>query len=160
MSTSIPARIAALRAAMAKHGIAACLVPTADPHLSEYLPGHWQAREWLSGFTGSAGTLLVTANEAGLWTDSRYFSQAEQQLAGSGVALMKQRISHAPEHLTWLQQHLHQGDVIAVAGDSVSVGTQRNIAPARRRRNQTPRGSGSARHDLDRPPRSARRTRH
>jgi Xaa-Pro aminopeptidase len=127
MSTSIPARIAALRAAMAKHGIAACLVPTADPHLSEYLPGHWQAREWLSGFTGSAGTLLVTANEAGLWTDSRYFSQAEQQLAGSGVALMKQRISHAPEHLTWLQQHLHQGDVIAVAGDSVSVGTQRNI---------------------------------
>ncbi|RDS83840.1 aminopeptidase P family protein [Dyella monticola] len=127
MSTPIPARIAALREAMAKHGVAACLVPTADPHLSEYLPAHWQAREWFSGFDGSAGTLLVTAKEAGLWTDSRYFSQAEQQLAGTGVALMKQRVAHAPEHLIWLQQHLHQGDVAAMAGDSVSVATQRNI---------------------------------
>ena len=127
MSTSIPARIAALRDAIAKRSIAACLVPTADPHLSEYLPAHWQAREWLSGFTGSAGTLVVTATEAGLWTDSRYFSQAEQQLAGSGIALMKQGVAHAPEHLAWLQQHLHQGDVIAVAGDSVSVATQRQI---------------------------------
>ncbi|HKT29930.1 aminopeptidase P family protein [Dyella sp.] len=127
MSTPIPARIAALRDMMARHGIAACLVPTADPHLSEYLPAHWQAREWLSGFSGSAGTLLVTAKDAGVWTDSRYFSQAEQQLAGSGIALMKQRVSHAPEHLTWLQQHLHQGEVVAVAGDSVSVATQRQI---------------------------------
>ena len=127
MSTSIPARIAALRDAMAKRSIAACLVPTADPHLSEYLPAHWQAREWLSGFTGSAGTLLVTATEAGLWTDSRYFSQAEQQLSGTGIALMKQRTAHAPEHLSWLQQHLHQGDAIAMAGDSVSVATQRQI---------------------------------
>jgi Xaa-Pro aminopeptidase len=127
MSTLIPARIAALREAMARHGVAACLIPSADPHLSEYLPAHWQAREWLSGFDGSAGTLLVTGTEAGLWTDSRYFSQAEQQLAGSGVALMKQRIAQAPEHLTWLQQHLHQGDVLAVAGDSVSVATQRQI---------------------------------
>jgi Xaa-Pro aminopeptidase len=127
MSTPIPTRIAALRDTMALHGIAACLVPTADPHLSEYLPAHWQAREWLSGFDGSAGTLLVTASEAGLWTDSRYFSQAEQQLAGTGIGLMKQRVAHAPEHLTWLQHHLHQGDVIAVAGDSISVGTQRQI---------------------------------
>ena len=127
MSQPNPARIAALRDMMATHGIAACLVPTADPHLSEYLPAHWQARQWLSGFDGSAGTLLVTAREAGLWTDSRYFSQAEQQLAGSGIALMKQRVSHAPEHLTWLQQHLHQGDVVAAAGDSISVAAQRQI---------------------------------
>ena len=127
MSNPIPARIAALRDMMARHGIAACLVPTADLHLSEYLPAHWQARQWLSGFDGSAGTLLVTAKEAGLWTDSRYFSQAEQQLAGSGIALMKQRVSHAPEHLTWLQQHLHQGDVVAIAGDSVSAAAQRQI---------------------------------
>ena len=127
MNHPVPARIAALRAAMARHGVAACLVPTADPHLSEYLPEHWQAREWLSGFNGSAGTLMVTATEAGVWTDSRYFSQAEQQLAGSGVALMKQRVAHAPEHLTWLQQHLHRDDVIAIAGDSVSIATQRQI---------------------------------
>jgi Xaa-Pro aminopeptidase len=127
MSTLIPARIAALREAMAKHGIAACIIPTADPHLSEYLPAHWQAREWFSGFDGSAGILLVTAKDAGLWTDSRYFSQAEQQLAGTGIALMKQRPGQAVEHLTWLQQHLHKGDVAAIAGDSVSVATQRQI---------------------------------
>lgn len=127
MSTPIPTRIAALRDAMVRHGIAACIVPTADPHLSEYLPAHWQARKWLSGFDGSAGTLVVTATDAGLWTDSRYFSQAEQQLAATGIALMKQRVSHAPEHLTWLQQTLHQGDVMAIAGDSVSVATQRQI---------------------------------
>ena len=127
MSTPIPARVAALREAMARHGVAACLVPTADPHLSEYLPAHWQARQWLSGFDGSAGILLVTARQAGLWTDSRYFAQAEQQLAGSGIALMKQRAGQASEHLAWLQQHLHQGDVVAIAGDSVSVAAQRQI---------------------------------
>ncbi len=112
---------------MRANGIAACLVPTADPHLSEYLPAHWAAREWLSGFTGSAGTLLVTAGHAGLWTDSRYFSQARQQLEGSGVVLMKQKVSHAPEHLAWLQQHLHAGDAVAVAGDSLSVATRQQI---------------------------------
>jgi Xaa-Pro aminopeptidase len=128
MTTPIPARIAALREAMAERGIAACIVPTADPHLSEYLPAHWQAREWLSGFYGSAGVLVVTAKSADLWTDFRYFSQAEQQLAGSGVALMKQRVAAAaPEHLTWLQQHLHKGDVVAIAGDSVSLAAQRQI---------------------------------
>ncbi|MGN6740518.1 aminopeptidase P family N-terminal domain-containing protein [Dyella sp.] len=127
MSHPIPPRLAALRQAMATHNVAACLVPTADPHLSEYLPDHWAAREWLSGFTGSAGTLLVTPTHAGLWTDSRYFSQAEQQLAGSGVALMKQKVAHAPEHLTWLQQHLHAGDAVAIAGDSLSPASRRQI---------------------------------
>ncbi|MGN6236643.1 aminopeptidase P family N-terminal domain-containing protein [Dyella sp.] len=127
MSHPIPPRLAALRQAMAAHNVAACLVPTADPHLSEYLPDHWAAREWLSGFTGSAGTLLVTQTHAGLWTDSRYFSQAGQQLAGSGVALMKQKVAHAPEHLTWLQQHLHAGDAVAIAGDSVSPASRRQI---------------------------------
>ncbi|OOG49051.1 aminopeptidase P family protein [Rhodanobacter sp. C01] len=127
MNSPIPARLAALRAAMQQHAVAAVLVPSADPHLSEYLPGHWQAREWLSGFTGSAGTLIVTADHAGLWTDSRYFAQAEQQLAGSGIALMKLRVPHAAEHLGWLQQHLRESDVLAVAGDSVALTTQRQI---------------------------------
>jgi len=112
---------------MQQHGVAAALVPSADPHLSEYLPAHWSAREWLSGFSGSAGTLIVSRDEAGLWTDSRYFSQAEQQLAGSGIRLMKLRVPHTPEHLEWLQQHLHQGDVLAVAGDSVAVTTRQQI---------------------------------
>ncbi len=128
MTKTASDRLAALRQAMQQHGVAACIIPSADPHLSEYLPGHWAAREWLSGFTGSAGTLLVTADHAGLWTDSRYFSQAESQLAGSGIALMKQKVSYAPEHLQWLQQHLAEGDVVAVAGDSVSLSTQRQIA--------------------------------
>lgn len=127
VSSPIPGRLAALRAAMHQHGVTATLVPSADPHLSEYLPEHWQARAWLSGFTGSAGTLIVTADHAGLWTDSRYFSQAEQQLAGSGIALMKLIVPHAAEHLDWLEQHLHAGDVLAIAGDSIAVSSQRQI---------------------------------
>jgi len=127
MTNPIPTRLAALRHAMQRHGVAACLVPTADPHLSEYLPAHWAAREWLSGFTGSAGTLVVTAHDADLWTDSRYFSQAEQQLADSGIALKKQKVSHAPEHLLWLQRQLHEGELLAVAGDSLSVAARRQI---------------------------------
>ena len=127
MNSPIPSRLAALRAAMQQHGVAAVLVPSADPHLSEYLPAHWQAREWLSGFSGSAGTLIVTADAAGLWTDSRYFAQAGQQLAGSGIALMKLQVPHAAEHLEWLRQHLQQGDVLALAGDSVAITAQRQI---------------------------------
>ena len=88
-TASIPERIAQLRGAMTREGLAAYLVPSADPHLSEYLPGRWKGREWLSGFTGSVGTLVVTQNFAGLWVDSRYWVQAEAQLAGSGVQLMK-----------------------------------------------------------------------
>ena len=75
-------RLRALRAHLREAGLQACLIPSSDPHLSEYLPDHWQARAWLSGFTGSAGTLLVTDGFAGLWTDSRYWVQAEAQLQG------------------------------------------------------------------------------
>src|SRR6185312_11138019 len=145
MNNPVPARLAALRAAMKEHGVAAVLVPSADPHLSEYLPAHWSAREWLSGFAGSAGTLVVGRDQAGLWTDSRYFAQAEQQLAGSGIGLMKLRVPHTPEHLEWLQQHLGEGEVLAVAGDSVAVGAckdmQRRLAEV----------GASVRTDLDLP---------
>jgi len=65
------------------------VIPSSDPHISEYLPERWQGRRWLSGFTGSVGTLIVTPRFAGLWVDSRYWTQAEAQLAGSGVQLMK-----------------------------------------------------------------------
>ena len=127
MDPTTPEKLAALRQAMQQHNVAACLIPSADPHLSEYLPEHWQARAWLSGFTGSAGTLVVTATHAGLWTDSRYFAQATQELAGSGIELMKQRIAHAPEHLEWLQQSLQAGQTLAVAGDSISLATARQL---------------------------------
>jgi len=145
MNSPVPARLAALRAAMRQHGVAAVLVPSADPHLSEYLPAHWSAREWLSGFTGSAGTLVVSQEHAGLWTDSRYFSQAEQQLAGTGVTLMKLRVPHTPEHLEWLQQHLREGETLAVAGDSVALTTQREIE------RRLAAGGARVRTDLDLP---------
>jgi Xaa-Pro aminopeptidase len=130
MKTPIPERIAALRGAMQQRGVAACIVPTADPHLSEYLPAHWQAREWLSGFTGSAGTLVVAAGFAGLWTDSRYFSQAERQLAGSGVELMKLNVPHTPEHVAWLCECLHAGDKVACAADMLSLASERGLRDA------------------------------
>jgi hypothetical protein len=82
-------RIEALRAAMQRHGLAAWVVPSSDPHLSEYLPARWQGRQWASGFTGSVGTLVVTPRFAGLWVDSRYWLQAETELAGSGIVTMK-----------------------------------------------------------------------
>ncbi|HEX5961174.1 MAG TPA: M24B family metallopeptidase, partial [Rhodanobacteraceae bacterium] len=127
---TIPERIAALRNVMQQRGIKACVVPTADPHLSEYLPEHWTAREWLSGFTGSAGTLVVTADFAGLWTDSRYFSQAERQLAGSGVKLVKLGVPHTPEHITWLCERVQTGDQVACAADMLSLASERGLREA------------------------------
>jgi len=124
---TISERIAALRDAMQQRGIAACIVPTADPHLSEYLPAHWQAREWLSGFTGSAGTLVVTPQFAGLWTDSRYFSQAERQLAGSGIELVKLDVPHTPEHVAWLCGQVRAGDWVACAADTLSLASERGL---------------------------------
>jgi len=127
-SQTIPARLETLRAAMARAGVSAVVVPTADPHLSEYLPPRWQAREWFSGFTGSSGTLVVTATGGGLWTDSRYFDQAEHELAGSGLSLMKLNVAHTPEHVAWLIEQMSEGDVVAVAGDSISVSGAEGLA--------------------------------
>lgn len=82
-------KIAALQALMKKEGIDGYLIPSSDPHMSEYLPDHYAARSWFSGFNGSAGTLAVTSEKAALWADGRYFIQAEHQLEGSGIELMK-----------------------------------------------------------------------
>jgi Xaa-Pro aminopeptidase len=123
-----PSRIAALREAMQRHGIAACIVPSADPHLSEYLPEHWQARQWLSAFTGSAGTLVVTADFAGVWTDSRYFAQAALQLKASGAELVKLKLAHTAEHVEWLAGRLGAGDTVAVAGDSLAIAASEQLA--------------------------------
>ena len=93
MSTLTPAaqRIAALRTAMKTHHLDLYIVPTADPHNNEYVADRWKGREWLSGFTGSAGTLIVSLEKAALWTDSRYFLQAEKELAGSGIELIDRK---------------------------------------------------------------------
>lgn len=122
---TIPERLAALRHEMQQHGFAACLILSADPHQSEYLPEHWQARQWLSGFSGSAGTLVVTPTFAGLWTDARYFLQAEQQLQATGIQLQKLSVPHTPEYVDWLQQQLTEGDVLSVDGASLSLALAR-----------------------------------
>ena len=86
---TVKERIAALRAAMKENGVDACVVFDSDEHMSEYLPAHYRERSWISGFTGSAGTVAVTAGAAGLWTDGRYYLQAGQQLSGSGITLYR-----------------------------------------------------------------------
>ncbi|PXW16902.1 aminopeptidase P family protein [Paraburkholderia caballeronis] len=130
-TSSIPERIAALRAAMAREGVAATLVPSADPHLSEYLPPRWQGRQWLSGFTGSVGTLVVTADFAGVWVDSRYWVQAEQQLAGTGVQLMKMMGGQQTQpHIDWLAQNVPADAAVAVDGAVLGVASARALADA------------------------------
>lgn len=114
-------RLNSLRNLMRQRKIDAYLIPSADPHQSEYLPDHWKSREWLSGFTGSAGTLVVTQSFAGLWTDERYFLQAERELEASGIRLKKQQISHAPEHITWLKENLPKGALLALDGSLFSI---------------------------------------
>ncbi|NYT68099.1 aminopeptidase P family protein [Pusillimonas noertemannii] len=114
-------RIDLLRRAMAGRKVDACIVLSSDPHLSEYLPDHWQARAWLSGFEGSAGTLLVTAAFAGIWTDSRYWEQAAGDLAGTGIETMRAGADGVPGMLDWLCQHLDEGSRVAVHGLTLSV---------------------------------------
>ncbi|MBK9335569.1 MAG: aminopeptidase P family protein [Lewinellaceae bacterium] len=113
-------KIAALRRLMAENGLAAYVIPATDPHASEYLPEHWKTLYWASGFTGSAGTLVVTPDFAGLWTDSRYFIQAEQQLAGSGIELVKLVIPHTTEFVGWLADTLPEGAIVGFDGDLLS----------------------------------------
>jgi len=120
-------RLAALRTVMEKYGLDAYLVPSSDPHQSEYVADHWKAREWLSGFTGSAGILIVTPDHAGLWTDSRYFIQAERELADSEVALHKQLIPHAPEHISWLADNLPKDGRLGCDGFIFSLGQMRYL---------------------------------
>ena len=110
------ARLDALRNVMREAGIAAVVVPQADPHLGEYLAAHWQVRRWLSGFTGSAGGLVVTLDRALLWTDSRYFIQAAAQLDGSGIELMKDGLAETPSIAAFLCSALPAGSRVGVDG--------------------------------------------
>ncbi len=117
----IKERIAALREKMGKAGLAAVVVPQSDPHLSEYLAAHWQVRRWFSGFTGSAGDLVVTPDGAYLWTDSRYFLQAGEQLSGTGIELMKDGLASTPSIEAFLAEHLAKGSKVGVDGMLFSV---------------------------------------
>jgi Xaa-Pro aminopeptidase len=123
---SVPERLARVREVMAREGVDALLVPSADPHLSEYLPGYWQGRRWLSGFDGSVGTLVVTADFAGLWADSRYWEQAEKELAGSGIELMKLQPGK-PGALEWLGDHVVTQGTVAVDGAVMALAAARQL---------------------------------
>ena len=116
MNQTINNRINALRGIFGKEGIAAFIVPSTDPHLSEYVAPHWQSREWISGFTGSAGTVVVTREKAGLWTDSRYFLQAARQLEGSGIDLYKEMLPETPCIPAFLSGNLKPGEMVGIDG--------------------------------------------
>ena len=106
MSMNVTERLARLRELMRREKLSAFVFPSTDPHNGEYVPDHWKGREWVSGFNGSAGTVVVTGNAAALWTDSRYFIAAAQQLEGTGIELMKLKIPGTPTIAEWLGQQL------------------------------------------------------
>ncbi|MBV4488261.1 aminopeptidase P family protein [Pseudomonas sp. SWRI153] len=124
---SVPQRLAQTRELMRREDIHALLVPSADPHLSEYLPGYWQGRQWLSGFHGSVGTLIVTADFAGVWADSRYWEQATKELSGSGIELVKLQPGQ-PGPLDWLAEQTPEGGVVAVDGAVMAVASARTLS--------------------------------
>ncbi|GAB3236827.1 aminopeptidase P family protein [Psychrobacter pacificensis] len=125
----IQARIDTLRKTLVAQDLTAIIIPSADPHLSEYLPEYWQTRQWLSGFTGSVGTLVLTADFAGLWTDSRYWVHAAEQLEGTGITLEKLAPGQ-PNHIDWLADHLQEGDSVAVDGNVLSIAEQDRLLNA------------------------------
>lgn len=107
-------KVTALRAEMKAQDVDAFIVYSADPHMSEYLPAEWQERTWLSGFTGSAGFVVITLDKAGLWTDGRYFTQAPKELKGSGINLFKDGMEGTPEYIDWIISETTENATVAV----------------------------------------------
>lgn len=114
MKHIIKERIDALRAMLMFNNISAFIIPSTDPHLSEYVAPHWKSREWISGFTGSAGTVVILRDKAGLWTDSRYFLQATEQLEGTGIDLYKEMLPETPSITQFLTENLQQAAMIGI----------------------------------------------
>jgi Xaa-Pro aminopeptidase len=129
-TSPVPDRLAQLRARLQHHGLAAVLVPSADPHLSEYLPERWQGRVRFSGFTGSMGTLVVTPTRAAVFADSRYWTQAEAELAGTTVELVKIPTGAATHHLDWIAQTLAAGEVLAVDAAVLGLAAAKQLGDA------------------------------
>jgi Xaa-Pro aminopeptidase len=120
-------RIEQVQEVLKRRGIAALLVPSSDPHLSEYLPQRWQGRQWLSGFTGSMGTLVVTQTTAAVFADSRYWTQAEAELTGSGIELVKIPTGLGTQHVDWIVEHLKAGDTVGVDGDVLGLASANHL---------------------------------
>lgn len=121
MKQTISERVHSLRMTFAPSHIDAFIIPSTDPHLSEYVAPHWKSREWITGFTGSAGTAVILKDEAGLWTDSRYFLQAAEQLAETGITLYKEMLPETPDINTFLCQNLTPGETVGIDGKMFSV---------------------------------------
>lgn len=134
MKTNIPERIAALREVMKEKKIDAYIIPSSDPHLSEYPADRWKSRGWISGFDGSAGTVVVTATKAGLWTDSRYFLQAGIQLEGSGIELYKMALPETPSIPDFLLHELQSGQTVGADGLTYSVAEAEKLEKTLRRK--------------------------
>jgi len=132
-TSTITLRIEQLRDAMKAQGVHACLVPSADPHLSEYLPERWQARQWLSGFTGSVGNLVVTLDRAAVFADSRYWTQAEAELAGTGIDLEKIPTAAATHYIDWIGAQLQPGQTLAIDGQVLGLGLAQQLRGAMQR---------------------------
>lgn len=130
IQTPVQQRIEQLRQALSANALDALIIESSDPHLSEYLPAHWQGRQWASGFTGSAGTLVITATFAGLWTDSRYWVQAQAELAGSGISLMKADGQAHNTYSAWLSEHLPAGARVSVDAQTLSISKARSLRSA------------------------------
>ena len=117
----IASRLEALREEMRREHLSAFIFPSSDPHMSEYVPSRWEGRKWISGFDGSAGTAVVTLHSAALWTDSRYFIAAEQQLAGTEFQLMRERLDDTPTIPEWIAQETKDGDSTEVGVDGMCM---------------------------------------
>lgn len=121
MKSNILDRIESMRCYLRNNSLAAYIVPSSDPHSSEYVAECWKAREWITGFDGSAGTAVITLDGAALWTDSRYWLAAEELLDGTGVILMKDGLAETPSLVSWIAEKLSAGDVVGVDGKVCSV---------------------------------------
>lgn len=126
----IRGRLAALRSAMYDQSVDVLIIPSSDPHLSEYLPAHWRSMEWFSGFTGSAGTLVVGKDKASLWVDSRYWSQATRQLDGTGIDMCKVKGRKNIPYVEWITENCPEGSVVGIDGYLVSLSQGRSLESA------------------------------
>jgi len=122
-----PEKLALLRGVMKENNIEIYIIPSTDPHLGEYVPDHWNVIDWLVGFTGSAATVVITAEFAGLWTDSRYFKQAENQLYGTGCTLMKPELPDKKDFIGWLSENIKAGSKVGLDGRTFSITLTRKM---------------------------------
>ena len=127
---TVPEKLAALRELMRAQKVDAYVVMSADPHMSEYLPAYWQVRLWLTGFTGSVGTLVITQDFAGLWVDGRYWVQAEKELAGTGFVLQKLTQDENSTHVAWMARSLAEHAVVGVDGRALSIAQYQSLNQA------------------------------